>query len=167
MGAVKLALGAELDLVSGDELADGLDGLESRLLGGGKRARPLYNTFPQSAPGAGGLLTLTIGAPPAGRIWNVLAATVVGNDDHGSVPSPVGYFAMYFGDPANVSLGQLAAVKLALPSTTLFSANALWCPAGQQVFFVSDKAVNTPDSCTVVISVAEWRSGELEQLTGR
>lgn len=167
MGVVKLAVGAELDIASGAELSDGLSGLGDRLLGSGKRPRPLFYSFPSSVAGAGGRTTIPVGAPPAGKLWNVLSATVVGNDDHGTIPSPAGFLAMYFGDPYNPTLAALQAVKLALPSTTFFTANALWCPSGNQVFFMTDLALNVPDSVTVVISVAEWSSGALEQLDGR
>lgn len=166
MALMRLAGGLELDLASGAELQDGLSGLESRLMGA-QTPRPLFYTFPGQASGTGGLATISIGAPPAGRIWNILSVTIVGNDDHSTIASPAGFMAMYFGDPFNPSLGALAAVKLPLPGTTFFSAQALWCPSGQQVFLVSDKALNAPDQMVAVVSLAEWRSGDIEQLSGK
>jgi hypothetical protein len=162
---MQLTAGAELDIASGAELAGHTDKLAKLL---GKRdPRPLYLDFAASAIGSGAVVTLSIGSPPVGRTWNILAVTFVGNNDHGSIGSPAGFAAMYFGDPFNPSLGNLKHVKITLPSTVYPSSDALWCPAGQQVFFQTDLAVNSPDQVLVTVSLAEYRVRELEQDSGR
>lgn len=165
MALLQLAGGIELDIASGSELRDSTRAL-SKLIDQGP-ARPIFLPLAASVLGTGSVVTLDCGAPPIGRTWNVLAVTFVGNDDHGSVPSPVGFCAMYFGDPANPSLAQLKQVKIALPSTVYPSSDAHWCAAGEHVFFVTDKAVNSPDQVMVTVSVAEYRARELEQTSGR
>lgn len=162
---VKLAGGLEIDLATGAELAGHTEALSGLL--GKEPPRPLYLPLAASIAGTGTVATISMGAPPAGRMWNVLAVTFMGNNDHGSVASPVGNCAMYFGDPFNVSLGMAQFVKIALPSTVFPAGDALWCPAGQQVFFVTDAAVNAPDSVTIACMVAEWRSVDVVQATGR
>lgn len=162
---MQLAVGAEVDIASGSELAGQTDKL-SKLIRQGP-ARPLYLPLSASASGTGGLVTLNVGSPPVGRLWNVVAVTFIGNNDHSAVGSPVGFCAMYFGDAANPGLAQAQHVKIALPSTVYPSTGALWCPAGQQVFFVTDAAVNSPDNVTVNVTVAEYRTREVEQDSGR
>lgn len=162
---MQLAIGAELDIASGAELAGKTDAL-AKLIERGP-ARPLYLPLSASATGTGGIVTLNVGAPPVGRMWNVLAVTFIGNNDHGSVSSPVGFCAMYFGDAANPSLAQAQHVKIPLPSTVYPASEALWCPAGQQVFFVTDAAVNAPDNVTVNVVVAEYRARETVATSGR
>lgn len=162
---MQLSAGAELDIASGAELAGHTDQL-AKLIGRGA-ARPLYLDFASSAVGSGGVVTLPIGSPPVGRVWNVLAVTFLGNNDHGSISSPAGFAAMYFGDPFNPSLANVKHAKIVLPSTVYPSSGALWCPAGQQVFFMTDLVVNAPDQVLVTVTVAEYRVRELAQDSGR
>lgn len=164
MALLQLAGGVELDIATGAELSKHTEALSSLI---GKDPKPLFLGLVSSVAGSGGIVTLDVGSPPVGRVWNVVAVTLVGNNDHGSIPSPAGFAAMYFGDPFNPSLANLQHVKIPLPSTVYPSTGALWCPAGQRVFFQSDLAVNAPDSLTVVVQVAEWRTADVAQGTGR
>lgn len=161
---MQLALGAELDIASGDELRHSTKRLAKLMQDG--PARPNYLPMAASAIGGGGLATVVWGAPPAGRVWNVVAVTLVGNDDHSTIGSPAGFVAMYFGDPFNPSLANAQHVKITLPSTVYPSTGALWCPAGQQVFFVTDKALNSPDQISVSGMVAEYRTSGLMMESG-
>lgn len=165
MALMQLAVGAELDIASGAELAGKTDAL-AKLIDRGPR-KPLYLDFAASALGTGGIVTLSIGSPPVGRTWNILSVTFVGNNDHGSISSPAGFAAMYFGDPFNPSLANLKHVKITLPSTVYPASGTLWCPAGQQVFFMTDLAVNAPDQVLVTVSLAEYRVRDLEMDSGR
>lgn len=165
MALLQLAGGIELDIASGAELAKHTDTL-GKLIGKAD-AKPLYLPLAASQAGVGGVVTLSVGGPPVGRLWNVVAVTFVGNNDHGSIPSAAGFCAMYFGDPFNPSLANLQHVKIALPSTVYPSTEALWCPPGSQVFFMTDLAVSSPDSVTVVVQVAEWRTEDVVMSSGR
>ena len=165
MALLQLAGGLELDIASGAELAGHTEALSGLIAKGD--AKPLYLSPAASQAGVGGVVTLTVGGPPVGRLWNVVAVTFVGNNDHGSIPSAAGFCAMYFGDPFNPSLAMLKHVKIALPSTVYPSTGALWCPPGSQVFFMTDLAVSSPDSVTVVVEVAEWRTQDVVTASGR
>jgi hypothetical protein len=162
---LQLAGGIELDIASGAELRDASAGL-GKLIEKGP-AKPLYLPLSASATGVGGVVTLDVGTPPVGRVWSVRAVTFLGNNDHSSVASPVGFCAMYFGDPFNPSLSTCQHCKIVLPSTVYPSTDALWCPAGQRVFFVTDLAVNAPDQVLVNVVVAEFRTREVAQESGR
>lgn len=172
-----LALGAEVDIASGDELARGLGDLKTSLLGR-EDPRPLYLPMAGSAAGEGHILYVRIGQPPVGRLWNITAITVVGNNDVDvlSPNSPAAYVALYagfmparqgVGDFGSPGLAQLKAVRLPIPSTTLFTKGAIWCHSNQELFLRTSDVVNVPDSVTAVAEVQEWREADVSQRTGR
>lgn len=164
MALIQLAAGAELDIATGAELRDQAKRLASLIDRG--PARPNYLPMAATVIGTGGIATIVWGAPPAGRVWNVVSVTLVGPNDHGTITSPAGFVAMYFGDPFNPSLANVQHVKIALPSTVYPASDALWCPAGQQVFFQSDLALNAPETMTVTGMVAEYRTRDTQMTSG-
>lgn len=167
MALVKLAGGVELDLATGDELRNGvtkpLDSLLNRT-----DPKPLFLQRPGSVTGTGsGTSTVVVGSPPAGRIWNVRTLTVVCNDDHSLPSGAARNVSLYFGDPFNPTLASLQLVKVPIPSTNFASADALWCPAGLQLFCVTDAALATTDELIVIVNVSEWRVSDIMDGTGR
>lgn len=157
---VLVKVGAELDLATRDELAT----WGHKILGKGE-PRPLYKDMAVSVQGTGSIPVLVLGGPPTGRIWKVTSITVIGNNDHGSISSPLGFVAMYFGDAANPNLAQVKKVKLTLPSTDE-PGGAYVCQAPQQIFFLGDAALNAPDNCTVTCCIEEWRTNDIMDTSG-
>lgn len=158
---VLLKLGAEVDIASGDELSR----WGEKILGN-QPPRPLYKDLAASIAGAGVVPVVVLGRPPVGRVWKVTSVTVVGNNDHGAIPSPLGFMAMYFGDPANPNLAQVKLVKITLPSTVFISGKPFLCHASQEIFFIGDNALNVPDSATITATVEEWRAGDVMDNSG-
>lgn len=178
MALAKMAIGAELDLASGKELQEGLDDLKGSLLRPREEARPLYLPVVGTASGQGHILYIEIGSPPAGRLWCITSLTVVGNNDVDVLGpnSPASYVALYagvmpprqgLGDFGNPGLNQLKAVRLPIPSTTMFPDKAVWCHPNQEFFARTSDVVNAPDSVTVIAQVQEWREADISQHSGR
>jgi hypothetical protein len=159
MALVKL--GAEVDIATGDELSRWGEKILNN-----RPPLPLYKDLAASISGSGAIPTVTIGAPPAGRIWKVTSVTVVGNNDNAPIASPLGFMAMYFGDAANPNLAQVKVVKIALPSTVYMAGKPFVCHASQEVFFVGDKPLNAPDNVTVTVTIEEWRSADVMDNSG-
>lgn len=158
---VMLSVGAEVDLATGDELKE----LGGKLLGK-REPRPLFKDLAASIAGTGAVPVIVLGRPPVGRVWKITSVTVVGNDDHGSIPSLLGFVAMYFGDAANPNLAQVKIVKIALPSTVYVAGKPFLCHATQEVFFIGDKTLSAPDNVTITASIEEWRSGDVMDNSG-
>jgi hypothetical protein len=158
---VLLKVGAEVDIASGDEL----NKWGQKILGN-KDPLPLYKDLAVSVSGTGAIPTAVLGRPPVGRVWKVSAVTLVGNNDHGSIPSNLGFVAMYFGDAANPNLGQVKYVKIALPSTVFMAGPFMLCHSSQEVFFVGDNTLATPDSITITACIEEWRTADIMDNSG-
>jgi hypothetical protein len=172
----QLALGAEVDIATGDELRDGVADLKHTMLSE-REAKPIYLTRVQSEPGTGHILYVIGGGPPVGRIWYLTSITVVGNNDVDVLPptSPASYVALYAGFPpprqglgdfGSPGLGQLKAVRLPIPSTTAFNAGSVWCQSNQSLFVRTSDVVNAPDSVTVIMEIQEFREKDVSQRSG-
>lgn len=158
---VLLKVAGEVDLATKDELRD----MGQSLLTGNRPPKPLYKDLAQSVAGTGSVPVIVMGGPPTGWVWRVTSVTVIGNNDHGSISSPLGFVAMYFGDAANPNLAQVKKVKLVLPGTDE-PGNAYVCQAPQQVFFLGDAALNAGDNCTITMCIEEWRARDLMDNSG-
>lgn len=166
MALMTLGLGAEVDIATGDELAAMGDDLTKKILSNGP-ALPIVFSRPASAPGAGSQVTLLIGTPPMGRIWEVSSITVMGNSPFGGIVSPAGFFALYAGNSAAPSISSVLATHLPLPSTTFPSAETLYCHSSQELFLVTDAAVNAPDNVTAIVGIKEWRESDILARSGK
>lgn len=129
-----------------------------------------FNTATPMAMGAGGGflnssggITLDIGAPPSGRLWQIRVATLFGNDDHTVVSGTT--MSVYVADPLNPSLAGLLVTGLAVPSTTFFPDTCLWCHPAENIILVSNIAVT--QQIGVNVSIEEWRENEISQNSGR
>ena len=134
------------------------------------RRSATFNTATPMAMGAGGgfanpngTVTLDLGSPPVGRLWQIRVATIFGNDDHTVVSATT--MAMYTADPLNPSLATLLVTGLAIPSTTFFPDTCLWAHPSENIILVSSQAVN--QQVGVNIQVEEWREREVSQDSGR
>lgn len=151
-----LNLGAEVDIASGDELKNGLAGLEEKL--GKTPPRPTYLSFTNSRFGAG---LITLGSPPVGRIWNILTWTLVGDDDSTTVANAA--VALYVdSDEGNLTLGNCRIPGLAVPSFTAISKGTLWAHSDGSVVARVSGAVAVTDQVVATISVQEWRLADVE-----
>lgn len=72
------SLGAEIDVATGDELA-GAKGAILSSLAGSQEPRPIRLTMAGAAYGVSPQV-IDLGRPPRGRIWGVIACTLVGAD---------------------------------------------------------------------------------------
>lgn len=166
MALMTLGLGAEVDIATGDELAAMGDSITKKILDSGP-ALPIVFTRPASQAGTGSVVTLLIGSPPVGRIWEVSSVTVMGNSPFGSIPSPAGFFAIYAGNSAAPSIASVLATHMGIPSTTYPSAETLYCHSNQELFLVTDAAVNVPDSVSAIVGIKEWREADVLARSGR
>lgn len=153
---VHLDFGAEVDIASGDELRDGLSGLESKL--GKTPPRPTYLSFTGARFGAG---QIVIGSPPVGRIWNLLSLTLTGNDDATTVANAK--VALYVdSQEQNVSLNNCRVPNLTVPSYATFSKGTVWAHSDGAVIANVSGTVAATDQVVATICVAEWREGDIE-----
>lgn len=153
---VHLNLGAEVDVASGDELREGLAGLESKL--GKTPPRPTYLSFSGAKFGASNII---VGSPPVGRIWNILSLTLVGNDDTTTIANA--RCAMYVdSQEQSLALNNCRVPGLTVPSYVTFSKGTLWAHADGSVIVNVTGAVAATDQVVATITVAEWREGDIE-----
>lgn len=129
-----------------------------------------FNIATPMAMGAGGGfinqsggLTLDIGAPPTSRIWQIRVATLFGNDDHTVVSAAT--MSIYVGDPLNPGLHSLLVTGLAIPSTTFFPDTCLWCHPNENIFLVSNTAIQ--QQVGVNVAIEEWVEREVSNSSGR
>lgn len=168
MAVVKLAVGAELDLATGDELKDATDSILGRF---DKRAKPIYSTMVDSATGNGvQLYPLDLGSPPTGRMWNLRSITVVGNDPF-TPPSAATKFAVFFGDApapgATMSLAQLKIAAQPIPSTYSSGSNALWVRSNESIIVVTNGAFLVTEQLVATAEIQEWRLDDVVMRNGR
>lgn len=151
-----ISLGADLevDIATGGELKDGLDGVKKSV----ERSKPgaylaLAGTIPAAVSGV-----IRIGRPPEGRIWNILSLTITGNDDHTAV---TGTSALYVdSDEANLSLPQLCVPNITVPYFQSFTKEAVWAHSTGYVC-VNYQGAGVGVQLVAVLRVAEYREGDV------
>jgi hypothetical protein len=129
------------------------------------KPRPLYIRRSASAIGTGAVVTLDLGAPPNGSIWQVRVATLFGSDDHTTISNLTG--ALYTGDAANPSLASLHVTGLAFPSTTTFPDTAMWCHPNENLILVTSGTVDAAQQVGINVTVEEWKEHEVSRNSGR
>ncbi len=151
-----LNLGAEVDIASGDELANGLKDLEEKL--GHRGPRPVFLSFTGRRLGAG---VIPLGSPPSGRMWNIVTWTLVGNNDATAIANAVA--ALYVDSQEdNLSLGGCRIPGFAVPAFTTISKGTLWAHSEGSVLVNVTGNVAATDQVVSTISVLEWREGDVE-----
>lgn len=117
MAKAKIVLGGEIDVATGDELSNGLNGLRDDMkssLSKPKRImRPLSAAVQFAGITSGTSIQVVGGRPAAGRLWVVTRVTVIGADDHSTITNAVA--ALYVGDSSNVGLSQCVRPGQAIP----------------------------------------------------
>lgn len=117
MASVNLALGAEVDIASGQEVTDEFQKLRGWFGENYHRQdRPIYRPLIGSvASAAVGTNICYFGvSPPAQKEWHVISWALGVNDDHTAQAAMQA--AMYAGDPFNPMLGTVRAPGLSIPS---------------------------------------------------
>jgi hypothetical protein len=161
---VRLSLGSEVDIVSGKELTDGLSTLGERLLG----KEPIRATY-SFRPGAdvmpaAGALTIDLGRPPIGRMWNLLGVTTFGADD--ATTTANAKVAVYCGDVQSPTMVQLKIPALVVPVFQSVTKSVLWCMDSETLFARVTGAIATAP-IGVIVHIAEWRERDIVMHTGR
>lgn len=123
MANVRIALGGEFDIASGEEMAKGFNDVKRSWRDAMRRPKPIHRPLVKSTDASmvvptalGQSLVLTIGRPQSGRIWNITRVMVIGDDDTTAAMNIAA--ALYIGDSANVGLGQCVRHGQAVPWTT-------------------------------------------------
>lgn len=158
----RIALGAELDIASGQELGELGDDLKE-FMGRDRTVRPRY--FVQTGVGRGivgpASLLVPVGSPPSGSIWNVLGFSICGETD--IVTSSGGKAALYIGSvpsSGQPSLADLRLPNLSVPTYSDFSNRTQWCAPSQWVFF-NLVAINGIIQFVANVFIAEYREEDV------
>lgn len=151
-----LQLGAELDIATGKEVEAGFDAMAKAL--GKTPPRPTYLSFTSARFGAGAIV---VGAPPQGRIWNIVTFTLVGNDDVTTIVNAKA--ALYVdSEEGSLSLGNCRIPAQVVPSFQTVSKGTLWAHDNGSVVVNVSGAVAATDQIVATISVMEWRDSDVE-----
>lgn len=151
---VSLDLGAKLDFVSKGEFDEGLDGLRKDIFSQ-RRARPIFShTVGAGAIQADGTLSIDLGSPATGRIWNVTGYTIFGSDDNTVVANAK--CAIYFGDPDRVGIMGLILPGVAIPSSAAWGENVYWCHASENVVGVVSGTGTAGTQVGIKVYYADW-----------
>lgn len=131
-----------------------------------ERAKPSYLRRAAAALSDGvNLNVLDLGAPPNGRMWQVIYLTLYGTDDHTAVATIVG--GVYVGNPSSLSLPGLVIPSLAFPSSTQLSDKVLWVHSNENLCVKTSIAGTAGQQLGVNASILEWRDHEISMRTGR
>lgn len=151
-----IELGASVELAIGK-----LDDISTAL--NKEEPRPLF--IPRSGSNAaagGGPGVITIGRPPAGRVWNILSVTTTGVDDHTTLANAVAVLYVD-ADAANLSLSTARITGMVVPDWRAITSRTLWAhSSGDVCLNVTGNAASS--LVNVTISVAEWREQEVSRI---
>lgn len=147
-------LSASFDV--GIAIGDKLEGIERALKK--EPPRPIFLSFAKSGIGPA---PVSLGHPPAGRIWNILSVMLTGTDDHTAV---TGTGALYIdSDFASLSIAQCVIPNIAIPSSQFISKGTLWAHSSGDVV-VNFLGMGTTIGVVAKITVAEWREQDIGQV---
>lgn len=140
MGAVRFALGAEADIVSGDELDDAVSGLHDAIKRHGyqREQEPIRRPISGSAIAAGSTtgdkLELIPAFPAQGRLWNILLLRGFDTTPHNTVGTES--WDLYLGDPANPDVATCMDSVTGTPAKFTYSRKVFWQKPGESLFFL-------------------------------
>jgi hypothetical protein len=147
-------LSASFDI--GVAIGDKLDGIHRALQR--EEPRPIFLAFAKSGIGPN---PVSLGHPPAGRIWNILSVMLTGTDDHTAV---TGTGALYVdSDAASLSIAQCVIPNMSIPSSQFISKGTLWAHSTGDVA-VNFLGMGTTIGVVAKITVAEWRENDISQV---
>lgn len=157
MANARIALGAEFDIASGQELSEGMADLKRSWRDAMRQPKPIYRPLAQSV--AIGNMNqfdariLSLGTPNAGRIWRVPRITVLGNGDT-SVLTGVSA-AIYIGDDQNAALTQCVQNGQQIPFTTIENEHA-FVVHSRDILFVNIFATAAAVGVSVTVNALAW-----------
>jgi hypothetical protein len=111
------------------------------------------------------IVTLDVGSPPTGRMWQVIGITLFGTDDHTAVATVVG--AVYIGNANQLSLSSMVVPNLVFPSYQQLSDKVLWVHPNENLCVQTSVAGTAGQQYGVNFSILEWRDHEISQRFGR
>lgn len=159
MAKLRIALGAEADVCTTDEMHDGLKNLRNQILSGKSTEKPIVRPLSQSLT-IGNMnqfdaKILSIGSPNAGRIWKVTRIVVLGNGDTSTLTNVFG--ALYIGDDQNAALTQCVQHGTQIPFTTIENESAFIVNSREKLFVnIFASAAATAVSVTVNALALEY-----------
>lgn len=160
---IDLEIGAKVDIATGkdvDMIRDDIRGIHGR--------KPFYNSSPAAGniPAGNTPLTLDLGSPATGRIWNILGVTLLGVDDATTLANAKA--ALYLDvDPQSLTLAACAVPALVAPSFQTFSDKVLWCHSnGNVVVNVTGTAV-VGTQVIAKVYYADWPEDAISGNSGR
>lgn len=127
-----LALGAQLDIATGNELRDGVGSILSAM-DNNKSRLPIYQTLTGTAQGTTITENVDLGSPGTGHMWNILGYSVCAQNE--TIVPATGSAHLYKGNPSNPSLGGLLIPNLSIYGWNTISKNAMWIQDGENLFF--------------------------------
>ena|SRR5690348_621798 len=120
-----------------------------------------------SVPGSGvGNVLIPVGRPPAGKLWNILTITIVGNDDHTTATGAVSIYVDSDNDSNSLGLAACRVPALAIPSFTSISRGTLWAHNTGNVVANVTGASGT-QNVLVTTTVAEWNVTDISTRSTR
>lgn len=162
---VKFDLGATVDIATKGEIADAFDDFKKDIFSQ-RRAQPLYNIRVASGQiGTDGTLSLDLGSPEVGRIWNVTGYVMFGADDSTVVANAK--CAIYFGDPAVVGIMGLVLPGAAIPSSAAWGEKVFWCRSQDNIIAVVSGTGAAGTQVGVKVFYADWPESAVSGHSGK
>lgn len=166
MASAKIVLGGEIDVVTGDELHDGLQSVKDEMrlnAKGNGKARRILRPITKAmslALATGATTVLVIGRPDSGRVWVVTRINLMGDDDHTVKANLLG--ALYIGDPANVGIGQCVRFGQGIPWTTTENEHAYIVHDREDLFINFTASGSVTGGVVATVTVWEYRDADIE-----
>jgi len=164
---IKLGLDAEVDIATRDEMNTGLDDALKK----NRAPRPMLisvigssTQLNTNAGAGGGNGVVTFGHPPAGKIWNILSVTLMGDDDTTTV---AGKGALYVDSETQaLGLANLRMPGLTIPSFTFITRQTLWAHSSGDVC-LNLTGVGGTARVNGVLGIAEYHETDIGARTTR
>ena len=161
MAKFRVALGAEIDAVTSDEMKSGLDAVRDEIRRSITKVprimRPLSGSSTISIT-SGENATISLGSPSAGRIWIVTRVNVMGADDHTAVANTTAAVYVGYDNGLDISngpgLSQCVLTGLAVPFTTILNEHAIVVHDREQLLI--NVAVSNTVDAEIIANALVW-----------
>jgi len=161
----KLDLGATVDVATKGEMAECFDDFKRDIFSQ-RRPRPLFShSVAAGALDATGTLSVDLGSPATGRIWNITGYTIFGADDNTVVANAKA--ALYFGDPDRVGIMGLILPGVAIPSMAAWGENVFWCHSQENVVGVVSGTGAVGTQVGFKVYYADWPESAVSGHSGK
>lgn len=164
MALVKLDIGAEVDIATGDELK-GLGKDVFKHLN--SRPKPLYNSTAMSIVGDGAPMVVDFGSPGAGSLWELMSIVTFGSDAWNSIPnlSAAVFLGTLSTDALSMPLGQLLLPGLSFPGLEEFPKGVM-IHGGTNVVLAPSAAPLSGQQLGGVIRYRVWDVADVMKVSG-